>query len=295
MGMTQGVMVGVVAGFGFASLAHGQVLEIEREVSAEAGSRVSGDPVRDSERVSTMEVGVFDESAGALAEIPPLASNRSSASLRSDFESDWRPGEDRLVAEGTALSELFIRGVGDATASSGCTIRFDVPANSSFCLDFYQISVDDRFGSDASQDRPGDANASVALANLDSGSEVFDFEVVLDDAGTLRRQQMSGRRFEIPEGRYELRVEARATDQTDGVEEVEDSLAAATFRIEARIVDGSACPADFDLDGVLTLFDYLAFMSYYAMGDLRADVDPDGVLSIKDLITFSTLFREACP
>lgn len=298
MGMTQGVMVGVVAGFGFASLAHGQVLEIEREVSAEAGAQVAGDPVRDSERISTMDVGVFDGSAAAQAEIPPLVSNRSLAIQRSEYVPNFVLGEDSIIATGSAVARLLVDGRGDASAQSFVTIRFEVMEESLFTIQRFDLFVDDQFGPDLSQDRPGDASASVVLTNTDTGEDVFGVEVVLDDAGTFNRERGGGTSYQLPAGQYVLRAEAVAIDQTDGIEVVQDSLSAATFQLIARIsfpVPIPDCPADFDFDGVLTFYDYLAFLSFYDTGDLRADVDRDGVLTIKDFLVFQNMFDAGCP
>ena len=295
MELKQSVVCGVVAGLGMASLAAGQLREIDREVSAEAMSLVSDDPVRDSDRVASTAVGLFEESASAQAVIPPLASNRSAASQQSDFEIDYRPGQDRIVAEGSAVARLFIQGLGDASAKSAYTIRFDVPEGSSFLVEDFEILVDDRFGSDVSRDRPGDASASIVLMNLDTGEAVLGFEVVLDDFGTTSLERSRHRRsYTLAAGPYEFRVRATSTDETSGFEEVQDSLAAASYRVDALVIDSSACPADYDLDGVLTLFDFLAYGSLFASGDERAELTGDGVLNIHDFLVFLSLFDQGC-
>ncbi len=55
------------------------------------------------------------------------------------------------------------------------------------------------------------------------------------------------------------------------------------------------CVADFDGDGSLTLFDFLAFQTAFDMGDLRADIDGDGSLSLFDFLEFQNLFSAGCP
>jgi hypothetical protein len=57
----------------------------------------------------------------------------------------------------------------------------------------------------------------------------------------------------------------------------------------------TACPADLDLDGDLTLFDFLAFQSLFDAGDARADFDGDGALTIFDFLAFQTAFGAGCP
>ena len=65
------------------------------------------------------------------------------------------------------------------------------------------------------------------------------------------------------------------------------------FRI---IVDGgTACRADFDGDGELSIFDFLAFQNAFSAGDLAADFDGDGTLSIFDFLEFQNEFAAGCP
>ncbi|MEQ8843357.1 MAG: VCBS repeat-containing protein [Phycisphaerales bacterium] len=55
------------------------------------------------------------------------------------------------------------------------------------------------------------------------------------------------------------------------------------------------CPADFDGDGSLTLFDFLAFQSAFDAGDPRADIDGDGSFTLFDFLAFQNLFIAGCP
>ncbi|UYV12709.1 MAG: FG-GAP-like repeat-containing protein [Phycisphaera sp.] len=55
------------------------------------------------------------------------------------------------------------------------------------------------------------------------------------------------------------------------------------------------CRADFDGDGSLTIFDFLAFQTAFAMGNPRADIDGDGSLTIFDFLAFQNLFVAGCP
>ncbi|NRA58330.1 MAG: hypothetical protein HRU13_09495, partial [Phycisphaerales bacterium] len=54
------------------------------------------------------------------------------------------------------------------------------------------------------------------------------------------------------------------------------------------------CPMDFDEDGSLTLFDFLAFQNLFDARDPRADVDEDGRFTLFDFLTFQTLFDAGC-
>jgi predicted outer membrane repeat protein len=56
-----------------------------------------------------------------------------------------------------------------------------------------------------------------------------------------------------------------------------------------------ACVPDFDGDGELTIFDYLAFANLFDAGDPRADLDGDGELTLFDFLAFQTAFDAGCP
>jgi len=58
---------------------------------------------------------------------------------------------------------------------------------------------------------------------------------------------------------------------------------------------GTSCRADFDGDGELTLFDFLAFSNAFDSGDLAADFDGDGSLTLFDFLAFSNEFDAGCP
>ncbi len=55
-----------------------------------------------------------------------------------------------------------------------------------------------------------------------------------------------------------------------------------------------ACVADFDGDGELTFFDFLAFQNAFAAGDPRADLTGDGALDFFDFLEFQNLFAAGC-
>ncbi|MEQ8846102.1 MAG: S8 family serine peptidase [Phycisphaerales bacterium] len=54
------------------------------------------------------------------------------------------------------------------------------------------------------------------------------------------------------------------------------------------------CRADFDGDGGLTLFDFLAYQTAFDAGEARADFDGDGSLTIFDFLAFQTAFDAGC-
>ncbi len=59
-------------------------------------------------------------------------------------------------------------------------------------------------------------------------------------------------------------------------------------------LDVGGCIPDFDGDGELTIFDFLAFQSAFATGDTKADVNGDGILNIFDFLEFQNLFVTGC-
>lgn len=61
-----------------------------------------------------------------------------------------------------------------------------------------------------------------------------------------------------------------------------------------EIFGDAPCLADFDGDGELTIFDYLAFFNAFAAGDEAADCDGDGALSLMDFQCFQSAFLAGC-
>lgn len=54
------------------------------------------------------------------------------------------------------------------------------------------------------------------------------------------------------------------------------------------------CPPDLDGDGVLTIFDFLAYAILFDLGSPTADFDGDGELTIFDFLAFQTAFDAGC-
>ncbi|MEQ8318196.1 MAG: GC-type dockerin domain-anchored protein [Phycisphaerales bacterium] len=61
-----------------------------------------------------------------------------------------------------------------------------------------------------------------------------------------------------------------------------------------RVATPGCCRADLDGDGVLTIFDFLAFQNLFDAGDLAADFDGDGELTIFDFLAFQNAFDAGC-
>ena len=70
------------------------------------------------------------------------------------------------------------------------------------------------------------------------------------------------------------------------------------FSLPRVIIDdlvlGGSCVADFDGDGELTLFDFLAFQNAFSVGDPSADIDGDGELTLFDFLAFQNAFALGC-
>ncbi|UYV12923.1 MAG: hypothetical protein NCW75_01245 [Phycisphaera sp.] len=56
----------------------------------------------------------------------------------------------------------------------------------------------------------------------------------------------------------------------------------------------ASCYPDFDEDGALTIFDFLAFQNAFDAGDPIADCDEDGSLTIFDFLCFQNAFDAGC-
>jgi hypothetical protein len=57
----------------------------------------------------------------------------------------------------------------------------------------------------------------------------------------------------------------------------------------------TTCIPDFDDNGVLDFFDFLAFQHAFAVGDRRADLTGGGSLTIFDFLAFQDVFAYGCP
>lgn len=55
------------------------------------------------------------------------------------------------------------------------------------------------------------------------------------------------------------------------------------------------CDADCDMDGELTILDFVCFQNLFAGGDLGADCDGNGELNILDFVCYQAAFVKGCP
>ncbi|MCW5756430.1 MAG: hypothetical protein KIT54_04255 [Phycisphaeraceae bacterium] len=68
----------------------------------------------------------------------------------------------------------------------------------------------------------------------------------------------------------------------------------AAYELEANPCGFGKCAADFNGDGTLNIFDFLAFQNAFASGNRCADIDGDGILTIFDFLAFQNLFATGC-
>jgi len=66
------------------------------------------------------------------------------------------------------------------------------------------------------------------------------------------------------------------------------------YATQRRAYRALGCPVDFDCDGVLSLFDFLAFQNAFDAGDPAADFDGDGALTLFDFLAFLTAYDDGC-
>ncbi len=90
-------------------------------------------------------------------------------------------------------------------------------------------------------------------------------------------------------------VDVRVSVVFDGIGAV-DFFPMIPFTIRAYKTNWR-CYADANQDGILNIFDYLAFQNAFMDGDPYADCDSDGVLTIFDFLCYQNSFDtgEACP
>ncbi|MFI4882201.1 MAG: GC-type dockerin domain-anchored protein [Phycisphaerales bacterium JB064] len=104
------------------------------------------------------------------------------------------------------------------------------------------------------------------------------------DAAYASRNFSSGA-TELAPGRY--RVEITVLDSPFG-------SGGAALRLDATPCDFGTCRADFDGDGSLTIFDFLAFQNAFDAGSRCADFDGDGQMTIFDFLRFQNEFAAGC-
>ncbi len=88
----------------------------------------------------------------------------------------------------------------------------------------------------------------------------------------------------------QLRFSVADSPNDSATEASVDAVSVRGFRCD----DGTGCRADFDGNGELDIFDFLAFQNAFASGDLAADFDGDGELNIFAFLAFQNEFAAGC-
>lgn len=159
----------------------------------------------------------------------------------------------------------------------------NAPGNSVLSYARWFTNDDQRAG------RPDMDRLVVQVSDNDGGSWVT-LETVDDAMGGNQWRLMSWTLADHIDLTSQVRVRFVVSDNpNDSVTEA----AIDAFRIEG--LECGACRADFDGDGELTLFDFLAFQNAFATGDLAADFDGDGELTLFDFLAFQNEFALGCP
>ena len=83
--------------------------------------------------------------------------------------------------------------------------------------------------------------------------------------------------------------------------EINEDANLATLEMDAHfalVIQGGStvpmCQVDFDGDGMLSIFDFIAYQAAFERGDMRADFDGDGMLSVFDYLLFQSRFVIGC-
>jgi hypothetical protein len=105
--------------------------------------------------------------------------------------------------------------------------------------------------------------------------------------------EIAGQRYTVDAIELDPRQGSGAAGGMDRVEILARGTRGLTIT-EAGFVDASACRADCDGDGRLSIFDFLCFQNLFASGDLAADFDGDGRLTIFDFLAFQNAFVQGC-
>lgn len=138
-----------------------------------------------------------------------------------------------------------------------------------------------------SNDRGANPNTNsmpIRISN-DGGQTWVDVELVTENANAWVRKDFRVSDIVPPTETMRLRFVAR--DVTGAIVE------AAVDDLELMVVGCPRHPADFDRNGLLDIFDFLAFQNMWSVNDPRADLDQTtgvGVFDIFDFLMFQNLF-----
>jgi hypothetical protein len=126
---------------------------------------------------------------------------------------------------------------------------------------------------------------TTVVASFNTSAPREGFSIGSDYDSAYASRNFSSGAAELAPGRY--RVEMTVTESPF-------SGGGAALRLDATPCDYGSCRADFDGDGSLSIFDFLAFQNAFDTDSRCADFDSDGVLTIFDFLIFQNEFAAGC-
>src|SRR5690606_23015678 len=129
---------------------------------------------------------------------------------------------------------------------------------------------------------PGEDEFTLLISN-DGGAEWVELLSRTSSASFWLLSGFPIDQYVTPTTNMQIRIVARDDEPGSLVEAAVDDM-------RLRFRGCPRHPADFNRDGVLDFFDFLAFQSLFAAGDPLADLDGDGAFTFFDFLEFQTLF-----
>ncbi|MEQ8316767.1 MAG: GC-type dockerin domain-anchored protein [Phycisphaerales bacterium] len=136
---------------------------------------------------------------------------------------------------------------------------------------------------------------TVLVGAFSSPSGVWDLDSDGDVIGAIAGTEDSGARagFELGDGNI-LWTNGAGVNISDPVSGATSNVLDGNGQYILLLGEVEPCYPDFDGDGQLTIFDFLAFQNAFDSGDLIADCDEDGSLTIFDFLCFQNEFDAGC-
>jgi hypothetical protein len=269
----------VFGGFWVATAASAQVFPrvVEFEASTSASVRIDVPPTPLEESDSAFDTDVRGPLAEALAEIQRVPFRNPGA--QSDVVADgWAPGSNAITLGAQARLDL-------EPWPSGSAARARVAQGSWSHRLVFEI---DRRSRVSASIRPAAFDSAVLLVSepgrlVGPDGEVFSGEPAPGLSSWIWL-------VTLEPGEYTFETLAEFELAIDGASGSSDLP---TTEVRFTFLD-APCPVDFDGDGALTIFDFLAFQTAFDAGEPAADFDGDGEFTIFDFLAFQTAFDAGC-